>query len=138
LPHTGRKKRVKSCLQGLTNFRYLIEKRKKQDGGQPLLLPVWIDNLNSDHEYSRENYIDQLQKEFYDKINDGSKYLEGVMIYGLDNEASLSLHAKHEYLTSVFQSLQQPFVTAENKGESAKELAIVKKVIKDNKLKVFM
>lgn len=94
--------------------------------------------MNSDHEYSRENYIEQLQKEFSNQIRGGSTYMDGIMIYGLENEASLSLASKHEYLASVFNSLQQPFVTAENEGESANEFSIVKKIIKDNKLKVFI
>ena len=94
--------------------------------------------MNSDHEYSRENYIDQLQKEFSNQISAGSTYMDGIMIYGLENEASLTLEAKHEYLTSLFRSLQQPFVTAENEGDSANGLAILKKVIKDNRLKVVM
>jgi len=50
LPHTGRKKKQKACLQSLTNFKRVVEfylevgNEELKESSQ-LLMPLWIDCL---------------------------------------------------------------------------------------------
>lgn len=74
-------------MWSLNNFEYLVEKRKKQGGGQKLLLPIWIDTFNS-HD---RKYREKLQKVFYEQINDENTYMDGIIIYGMENMASMDL-----------------------------------------------
>ena len=70
-------------------------------------MPIWIDNFNSDHDYSRENYVAQIQNTFYRVINDEDtcKYVNGIMIYGMSNEPNLKLKQKYSWLRQLFWEL---------------------------------
>jgi hypothetical protein len=46
-------------------------------------MPVWMDIAGSDHDYSRDNYLGQIQTILTEEIG---KKLSGIMLYGLQNE----------------------------------------------------
>ena len=53
-----------------------------------------MDIINSDHDYSRENYMKQIQSII------SHPQLGGIMLYGLDND-QLSLKQRHEWFLSI-------------------------------------
>jgi hypothetical protein len=57
-------------------------------------MPIWLDIINSDHDYSRDKYVAQITT-----ILDHPK-LGGIMLYGLDNE-TLSLKQRYEWFVSI-------------------------------------
>jgi hypothetical protein len=62
LPHTGRKKKVKACLQSLTNVKLLATLLENQESKEILketqvLVPIWLDMLHAEHDYSSKNYL---------------------------------------------------------------------------------
>lgn len=50
---TGRKNKIKICLQSLSIYQQFLKLNTKAK----VLLPIWIDELNNTHDYSRENYL---------------------------------------------------------------------------------
>ena len=85
LSQTGKRKKIKSSLQSLSNLRTVID---KWDSNSKLLMPVWMDIAGSDHDYSRDNYLGQIQTILTEEIG---KKLSGIMLYGLQNEELTAL-----------------------------------------------
>ena len=74
---------------------------KERKSSKPrFLIPVWINEICSEHEYFREKYLRKITKLIGEEIDN----VDGIMIYGL-NHTELTLVQKFKNLKNVTQIL---------------------------------
>ena len=69
-----------------------MEKMADMKSDTKLLLPVWIDELQSQSEFNKENYSNRIKK----LISEQNENLAGIMIFGVSNISELSLVRKYD------------------------------------------
>ena len=115
----------------------MVAKRVEKSKGKALMMPVWIDNLNSDHDYSRENYVTQVQDTFHETLSKSREYFDGIMVYGMQNQEDLRLREKYVWLKQLFEEIQRPLVGQDQVNERHGLSALIELKSKHN-LKFFV